>query len=376
MRMLSKVIAGAAVLATAVSLAAGPAMADPVNSKLKPVLPKSFDVVGTGSDTIQSVLDQLSINYNSAHKTHNKSHPWVYSWDAVNPKTGALGDLIKTKDNCKKIARPNGSSAGIATLAASIKNPKGGFCEDFGRSSRGRATGDPVKGKGGILFVALAKDAVTWSTLAKGSHAPRNLTTKQLHDIYMCTVKQWGAVGGTKGAKIKPILPQPASGTRAFFLAQINITTPGPCVTASNNSIEENEGTNKIFKNNKNVIFPFSVGKFVAQGFHSAKCGKKPTKGQNLFGCNQNGVLALRKINGKSPTVGSGKNTKVNAGFSAAFVRTVYDVVRFSTATKDHIPANEEAIFGHKGWFCTNKTAKTDITNYGFLTTPLCGLGF
>jgi ABC-type phosphate transport system substrate-binding protein len=376
MRMLSKVITGAVVLAAAVATAAGPAMADPVSSSLKPVVPKSFDLVGTGSDTIQSVLDQLSINYNSAHKTDTAKHPHIYSWDAVNPKTGALGDLISTKSGCAKIARPNGSSAGVATLAANIKDPKGGFCEDFGRSSRGRATSDPRKGKGGVLFVALAKDAVTWSTLAKGSNAPKNLTTKQLHDIYMCTVTQWGAVGGKQGAKIDPILPQAASGTRAFFLAQINVTDPGGCVTASNTKIEENEGTNKIFKNNKNVIFPFSIGKFVAQGFHSAACGKKPGKGQNLFGCNQNGVLALRNINGKAPTTGSGKNTKVNPGFSAAFVRTVYDVVRFAPGTSDHIPANQEAIFGHKGWFCTNKTAKTDIGNYGFLTTPLCGLGF
>lgn len=375
MRMLSKVIAGAAVLATAVTMAAGPALADPVNSKLKPVVPKVFDVVGTGSDTTMFVLDQLSINYNSAHKTHNKTHPWVYSWDAVNPKTQASGDLISTKTGCKKIARPFGSSAGVATLAANIKDPKGGFCEDFARSSRGRTATDPVKGKGGILFVALAKDAVTYATLAKGTNAPHNLTTAQLTKIYSCSVRHWNQVGGNNSKTIDPILPQASSGTRAFFLTAINVTTPGKCVR-SPATLEENEGTNKIYKNNKNAIVPFSVGRWVSQGFHSAKCGKKPTSKQNLFGCNKNGVLGLNSINGKKPTVGSGAKTTLNPKFAAAFVRTVYDVVRFSTATKDHIPAAQESIFGSKGYFCTNKTAKTDIAAYGFLTTPLCGLGF
>lgn len=55
-----------------------------------------------------------------------------------------------------------------------------------------------------------------------------------------------------------------------------------------------------------------------------------------------------------------------------------YDVVRYSTSTRDHIPANLEPFFASasarvKGWFCTAKTARSDITDYGFLTTPFCG---
>jgi hypothetical protein len=52
-------------------------------------------------------------------------------------------------------------------------------------------------------------------------------------------------------------------------------------------------------------------------------------------------------------------------------------VVRYSAATPDHIPANLEPFLASasaraKGWFCTAKAAKTAITDYGFLTTPLC----
>jgi len=373
MRTLFKLMAGAAAAATVAAVAMAPvAMADPITSKGKAVLPREKDITGVGSDTIQNLLDQFSLDYNG---TVRAAAPHLYSWDATNPKTGALGDLISTKSGCTKIARPNGSSAGIATLAANIKDPKGGFCEDFGRSSRGRAATDPVKGKGGVLFVALAKDAVTWSTGAHGSNAPQNLKASALTRIYNCSARHWNQVGGKSTATITPVLPQSASGTRAFFLSAINVTTPGKCVKTSD-TIEENEGTNKIFRNNKNIVFPFSVGKWIAQGFHSAKCGKKPAKGQNLFGCNKNGVLALRSISGHKPTTGSGKNTTVNPRFAQAFVRTVYDVVRFSTKTRDHIPALLEPIFGTHGFTCTNKTARTDIKNYGFLPTPLCGLGF
>jgi len=387
MRKLNKLIAAAAVLATATALTVGPALADPVNGKGKAVTPASFDVVGVGSNTIEYLLDQLSVDYNAAHKTHNKSHPWIYSWDATNPKTGALADLIRTKTGCAKLARPNGSSAGIATLASNIKDPKGGFCEDFARSSRGREPTDPAKGKGGILFVALAKDAVTVATLAKGSNAPASLSTADLTKIYSCTATHWNQVGGTSTAKIDPVLPQSSSGTRAFFLTSIGVTTPGTCVTSSE-TLEENEGIASVFKNHPNVIVPFSTGKFLAQAYHSPTCANasctkchKPKKGQNEFGCDVNGDLKLNSINGTKPTVGKGAKQTINPNFSAAFVRVVYDVVRYSTSTSDHIPASLEPFFASKtakvsGWFCSNKTAHAALLSYGFLPTPLCGIGF
>ena len=35
---------------------------------------------------------------------------------------------------------------------------------------------------------------------------------------------------------------------------------------------------------------------------------------------------------------------------------------------------NLEAIFGASGFTCSNAKAKTDLKNYGFLVTPLCGV--
>lgn len=80
--------------------------------------------------------------------------------------------------------------------------------------------------------------------------------------------------------------------------------------------------------NAPNVVFPFSVGKYLAQQWHSAKCGKKPTKKQNAFGCDQIGNLVLRNINGRHPVSGTGAGSIINSNFVPAFQRIVYDVVQ------------------------------------------------
>jgi ABC-type phosphate transport system substrate-binding protein len=376
------------VAATATALAVAPAMADPTHHGHR-VVPKAFDVVGVGSDTIQSVLDQLSVDYNASHPTHNVSHPWIYSWDAVPPSNPTnLTSHILPKSGCSRVLRPDGSSAGIAAMAASPSTRNHKFkCFNFARSSRSRATTDPAKGPGGIEFVTLAKDAVTYSTAA-ATNAPANLTTARLKAIYTCTARRWNQVGGTSAATINPILPQTSSGTLKFFLTAIGggtPVTPGNCVNPTNP--EENEGVAAVFKtNSRNIIFPYSIGKYIAQKFHSATCTKAdctgfpachPKKGQNAFGCNAVGHLVLRSINGTKPTSGSGRHAVINAGFTPTFQRFVFDVVPYSTSTSNHIPANEQQFFApargrHPGWFCGPKGRKI-LINYGFLPTPLCG---
>ena len=57
----------------------------------------------------------------------------LYSWDATNPSTGAVGDPVVTKSGCASIPRPDGSSA-ITALEANTADGSG-FCIDFARSS-------------------------------------------------------------------------------------------------------------------------------------------------------------------------------------------------------------------------------------------------
>jgi ABC-type phosphate transport system substrate-binding protein len=353
--------------------------------------PAENDATGVGSDTIQNLLDQFGADFNPgvvAGGTH------LFSWDATNPLTGAIGDSIAEKTGCSPIARPDGSSAGITQLASFQKTGDGKFfCTSFARSSRPRGTSDPAFAPGGVAFVDLAGDAVTWSAQAT-TNAPASLTAQQLADIYNCVDTNWSQVGGAN-APIDAFIPQPGSGTRAFFLAAIGVATPGSCVSDDNGLLEENEGVNPVL-NDPNAIFPFSIGKYIAEKFHSNACFNKTTcapnasgvrcthtPGKNLFGCDTHGTMVLQQINGVAPTTGTGKNTVINSAFPSTFQRTVFEVVPFDPNTTDKIPGAEagapggvnlESLFGASGFVCSSTKAKTDLRNYGFLVTPLCGV--
>jgi ABC-type phosphate transport system substrate-binding protein len=372
MRMLGKLVTGAAVVATVTALTAGMALADPPSG----TTPKATDIVGVGSNTTEFMLDQMTTNYNGSHKTGTH----IFSWDALQNAAATTSPNIVEKKGCTATPRPNGSSAGIAALATNIKDGSH-FCLDFARSSRAEKSTDPS----GLSFIPLALDNISYATLAKGSNAPSNLTTKDLTEIYTCTATKWSQVGGKSTATIKPLLPQPGSGTLAQFLTDIGVTTPGKCVNEPN-TLEENEGTDPIYSgaNAKNELVPFSAGRWLAQAYHSAKCKttkcatdktgvftecQTPKAGQNKFGCDVNGVLKVNDINGTAPINGTGSKAVLNPHYTTTFIRTLFDVVR-TAKTKDGIPAYLESFFGAKGAFC--KDAKV-IEAYGFESTAACG---
>jgi ABC-type phosphate transport system substrate-binding protein len=373
-RFLTFVVAASVVAGAAAS--AAPALADPINGHGKAVTPRATDIVGVGSDTNEFLFDQLSVDYNKAFPKRAQ----LYSWDALNPKTG-LTDNIATKAGCSKIPRPDGGSAGLLVFYANTQiGPKGHkhYCVDYVRSTRGRSSKDPAKGKGGVVFVVLAKDAITYATNGgkAATNAPGNLSTAQLAAIYTCTDRKWNQVGGTSSKLIRPFLPQTGSGLRSSFLKIIGVDTPGTCV---NSSVQQNEGTNKLLLNNPNALVPYSVAKYLSQVYRSNPCTGPKIAGKNQFGCDEHGDLKLNSINGTKPTVGKGAAQKINRAFTPAFVNTIYDVVRWAS-TRDNIPAYLEPVFASgsakvKGWVCSSKAAIKDIIAYGFLATPLCGLG-
>jgi ABC-type phosphate transport system substrate-binding protein len=380
-RIVSKLLVAATAAAAIAATVGTPALADPPAGKT----PRPTDVVGVGSDTIQNVMDQLSVAYNATHASGK-----LYSFDATNPTNGAMGDPVQLKSGSStcNIPRPDGSSAGITALENSGTTTGSQPCINFARSSRARSGTDPNT----ISFITLAGDAVTVST-QPGTHAPANLiTTAVLTGIYNCTITKWNQIPGNSGgasSTIRPMLPQDGSGTRAFFLGAISVTTPGSCVSTSDtaqgtghlndNTLQENEGVAPSLNTNKsNVIFPFSVAKYIAEKFHSASCGTisqcntapencHPTGTQNKFGCNTHGTMNLNKINGTAPTLGSGGSTRINPAFTTTFTRLVFDVVNAPQGT---VPASMAKYFGPAGFTCTNTTAKNDIKKYGFLVLP------
>jgi len=390
-------VAAGALAVTAATVMAAPAMADPINSHKHKVTPAAYDIVSVGSESIAAISDQLSFNFNLAVRHHSPSHPFYYSWDGV--PTGQPNNTsqhVTLKTGCRNI-RPDGSSAGISALSAYGNTHFRGKtypCVDFARSSRPRKSSDPAAGPNGVAFDTLWSDAVTYGTTSN-TNAPNNLTKAQLAEIFGCAVpatpsfaaNTWGALLGpsAKGANqaIDPILPQAGSGTLSFFTGVLGVPTTEPtCGTAKNLTTdqqpEENEGISKVFllrsgRPNPNVIFPFSVGAYVAQQYHSAKCGKRPSKGQNMFGCNVNGVLHLNGIGGVAPTVKPRHGSPVTnpKWRRTPFERFLFAVVPFSATTSDHIPAKLEGLLGKHGYFC--KQTKV-VAAYGFQTTPLCGL--
>ncbi len=387
MRLTSKLLAGCAAFAF-IAVAAAPALADPP----KGVVPRAADAVGAGSDTVGYLLDQLSRDYNKAHP---KAATLLYSWDAVDPATGKAGGPIETKATCASIARPDGSSAGISALEANTTDPSspGDFCIDYAGSSRAPQAGDPGCVTGGVCFIRLAADAVTWAardTASGGTDAPASLTVAQLKDIYLCKVTNWAKVGG-KSAPIKPFLPQAASGLTAAWLTALGggktPITPGACVKDAGGTLQDNQGISAVL-DSPGVLVPYSVAAYIAQAYHDAPCTKSsctgspacaPTGSQNLFGCDEHGVLGLGEIDGDAPMLpwpppaAPCATCAISSKFPPLFLHDVFVVVR-EAATATHIPAYLQPIFdptsaSPPGFTCT-ATGGKDIKSYGFQTLP------
>jgi ABC-type phosphate transport system substrate-binding protein len=362
---LTRRLAAVAAAIAAISIAASPALADPISSSAKPLTPASYDIVGIGGGPTQYLLDQLSFNYDTTRKVHNRTHPYIYSWDSTDPKTGAAYGNIIIKKGCRKFVRPVSPDTGIADFDTGIS-----ACANFAPADRSPTSSDPTF----TTFVALAQDNVTYAT-QQVSNAPHNLTALELNKIYTCQATNWDQFTGGKKGKIEPVLPETygAISSTTSFLQAISVMTPGACVRQYA-TLPENVGASKILES-KNVIVPYSTADYLTQRYHSAACGKKPGQGQNQFGCDASGTLRLNSINGTSPTTGSGARTVLNKpasvvrnGYANAFVSTLYDVVRGAK----RIPRKLTGIFGPQGFFCSRAEQRV-ITDYGFEVPDLRG---
>lgn len=377
------VVAVAAVAVTCAGLA--PALADPPAG----TTPALTDIVGVSSTTTQGVLDAISAHIDG---TTPPPASKLYSWDTVNPVTGATGDTIITKasgptDTTCSIARPSSASAGIAALHVSATDD-GHPCIDYASSAN-----TPWPKPAGLLYVAFAIYAVSWTTPSAGAGKPTTLTNVQLHDIYACTATKWNQVGGTSGATIYPVLPSAGSDTRAFFLGAIGVSTPGPCVVDAsvnipgdpNNPVPIEENTGKspkdssgnwltgnqwLFSSHENAIFPYSVPAWISQQ------GKPVGGGHGTASYGPGTLLEPQQIFGIPPILThpgppvtfDTLNSSFTVGTNYEFGRQVF-IVMPSTATG--MPQYLVPIFGPKGAVCTDTT---DIKSYGFgLIGSACG---
>ncbi|MCF6377906.1 Ig-like domain repeat protein [Nocardioides KLBMP 9356] len=294
-------VSTAAVVTASLAVAA-PALADPPAG----YSPASSDVIGVGSDTSEFALNYLA-DGNNGVPGWNASNPAnkLVSWNATGTSTIPLPSGSAT--------RPNGSGAGKTTLYGGTNNA-GNTDIDFARSS---SPLNAAEKQAGLQAFPFAKDSLALAT-AQTSNAPAAISPAQMVQIYSGAVTNWSQLGGAPGV-IAPKIPQSGSGTRSFFVAQLQAANNGNPVALAGTVSEVQEHDPSQIQNDPNAVAPFSIGRNAVNG---------------------------------SPL-------RIEGGFLAD--RALYNVVRQSDVAKPEILA----IFGDSGFICS-AAAKPLITAAGF----------
>lgn len=318
---------------------ASPAFADPTDGLAT--------LNGGGSDTTEVVMKAL-----------DATSPALGSWNI----TGGAWDTNGTATGCSFTGRLAGSGDGRKALANSVSNGDG--CFQFARSSS-RATSEapadlaalPYSGTGTtpvqMLPITLGVDGLTYVFRA-GSATPRDLTLGQLRAIYSCTFT--GTVDGRNmsfaSIPNQPLLPTDASGSRADWMALMQLTAKadvasdggtlpgciedGPGDTGQAGG-EFSEHNGNVLSNGRQIIL-HSTGQYIAQGRANAGDFR--------------GLSQLGYINGNTPMqaydnpAGTLATTTANGSAIAdgAFFRNVYNLVPASKVSD----ADIVAVFGNR----------------------------
>jgi hypothetical protein len=343
-RLVTLVSAGALTMGLAgfgVVMTSGPALADPTCQE-----------VATGSDTIQDVMNQYSVDLGTNE---------LCSFNAVDPVSGSQTtniEYIKGANATEPAVtcleqRPNGSGAGQVGLRESINSattaspalspvaPVG--CIDIARSSSGPTSNTA----GALTFIPFAEDAVAGAigpatggvvsgingpvtTVATALTTTNMFTAADLTNLYKnCTqvseggVTYWpfevGVTQPTGTQRIDLYVPQAGSGTLKFWAQELGFTATAlpACVfqtiqqgTSSGTSVEEHNGT--AVGTDDDGYMPFSIAQWISQSVHTTG---DPVDLDRRYGA------VLQDVGGVSPFSG----TQLNKAFP--FNREVYNVV-------------------------------------------------
>ncbi|MFB7474469.1 hypothetical protein [Kitasatospora sp. NPDC056184] len=351
--------ASALAVASALALTATtPALADPL------VLPAATDIVGVGTGVTETLFTQFSTDYNAfLAASGDTTSARLFSWDSA----GTPSQVI-TKAGATPIIRPDRTSAALSALNATTRSTL-----DFVRTTRVPNANDLP----GDLFVAFAKDAVSWAAPA-GGNAPQNLTTSDLSNIYNCRVTNWKQIDSAlPDATIVPVLAGHLSVDRSgvtgapmesseFLLKAINYPpagTDGPSDRSCVRVVERGEQGWDALLHDPNAIVPYSVGHYVGQvyGGHS-RPGDDPV------------TLTVRGIDGIASV--NTADRRISPPFAnTSYGRWLFNVVRQADWSNTSTTNALHQVFGTTGWICRNPTAAAAIKSYGFLTLPVGACG-
>ncbi|MGQ0777172.1 MAG: hypothetical protein ACT4NY_22615 [Pseudonocardiales bacterium] len=275
-----KLVAAAGAGLMALTLAAGPALADPTG----PTPPPYRELVGVGSETTESVMNDLS---NAIVIGGIKP---IGSYDAV-PVAGVVNITTKdpaTNPACQNLTRPSGSTNGVTRLVAD--RTAGTGCFQFARSSSNNSSSFAGTG---LTWIPFARDTLSYIYRADGATS-LTFTQATLTAIYNCSGP--AGPGVPASLRIRPVLPQFGSGTRRDFLSRLGFTDAANFVTQPNHTCirdVSSDGTTVIENQgreleNRNEVAPHSISLWKVQ-----ESGTKP----NFMGLarigNLNGVPFL-----------------------------------------------------------------------------------
>ncbi|MFE6868196.1 substrate-binding domain-containing protein [Kitasatospora sp. NPDC057692] len=352
-RAVSALAAASALALTAIT----PAGADPL------ALPAATDIVGVGAGVTETLLTQFSTDYNAfLAASGDTTSARLFSWDT----TGT--PQITTKTGATPINRPDQSGAGLAVLNATTSSTV-----DFVRTTRFPGANDLP----GNLFVAFAKDAVSWAAPA-GGNAPQNLTTSDLSNIYNCRVTNWKQIDpALPDATIVPVLaghlyvdrwgvtgsPMESSD---FLLKAINYPpagTDGPSDRSCVRVVERGDQGWDALLHDPNAIVPYSVGRFIGQAYRGhSRPGDDPV------------ILTVRSIDGIAPV--DSLDRSMSPTFSnTSYGRVLFNVVREADWNSASTTNALRKVFGSTGWICKNAGATATIKSYGFRVLPVGACG-
>jgi ABC-type phosphate transport system substrate-binding protein len=294
---------------------------------------RSGDVVMVGSDTAQNAVNFLLDTapgvlggYNNLNN-NNRALAWDATGDAngrlpydgtcgtPDPATTGLGAFCDATTNktpnsqpqsailrvgTKPVTRPNGSGAGVAALIADAKSPgyQGLTAGSIQVARMSRLPNSTEEGNcptsdtacGGLHVYQLATDHLDIAARSSsfgGTNAPAGLSAQQLVAIYQCTATKWTDVGGSSTSTIHPLIPQSGSGTRNFFLADLQVANGGTAISLGGcvRTVQEHDPTGIwADPSPSDAIEPFSTGKIaLINSGYFANAGYATTAGKNAY---------------------------------------------------------------------------------------------
>lgn len=297
-RKLITVAAGMTMVASTWSLVAAPSYAEPAGGHRA----DANDIVGVGSDTtqfaMQFVADGVTVDgvaypgYNDLIAP-NAADAQLVTYDAysdtvvddcptapadvrpAHPVAGRVVECLELRESDELVWRPNGSGSGKKTLFqpmtgpgedlttksddVTVGGPAGNPSVNFARSSAPIQSGSELQAN--LWAFPFAFDGFKPGVRAAGTNAPAAVSAQDFLKIYKGEITNWSELGGKSGV-IKPLIPQPGSGTYQVFNSSMTTLNGGDAEWNKNpNAAFAQEHDPALVQNDPNAVAPFSTGR-------------------------------------------------------------------------------------------------------------------